>query len=118
MAYIFKSNVAVLILCLLSLYTYGQNDALIFSYFTGNGEDGLHLAYSRDGYHWQTLNNGESLLKPEVGEDKLMRDPCIIAGPEGKFHMVWTISWKEKGIGYANSEDLIHWSDQKLIPVM
>jgi hypothetical protein len=32
--------------------------------------------------------------------------------------MVWTVSWNEKGIGYANSEDLITWSQQKFIPVM
>lgn len=32
--------------------------------------------------------------------------------------MVWTVSWNEKGIGYASSEDLIHWSAQKFIPVM
>jgi len=47
-----------------------------------------------------------------------MRDPCIILGPDGKYHMVWTVSWNEKGIGYANSEDLITWSQQKFIPVM
>jgi beta-xylosidase len=32
--------------------------------------------------------------------------------------MVWTVSWNEKGIGYAHSQDLINWSDQKYIPVM
>ena len=32
--------------------------------------------------------------------------------------MVWTVSWNEKGIGYASSEDLIHWTEQKFIPVM
>ncbi|MCF6356972.1 MAG: glycoside hydrolase family 43 protein [Draconibacterium sp.] len=32
--------------------------------------------------------------------------------------MVWTVSWKEKGIGYASSEDLVYWSEQKFIPVM
>jgi hypothetical protein len=47
-----------------------------------------------------------------------MRDPCITTGADGKFHMVWTVSWNEKGIGYASSEDLIHWSEQKYIPVM
>jgi hypothetical protein len=26
--------------------------AYLFSYFTRNGEDGVHLAYSRDGVHW------------------------------------------------------------------
>jgi hypothetical protein len=47
-----------------------------------------------------------------------MRDPCIIRGGDGLFHMVWTVSWKEKGIGYASSKDLIHWSEQQYIPVM
>lgn len=32
--------------------------------------------------------------------------------------MVWTVSWAERGIGYASSTDLIHWSEQKYIPVM
>lgn len=95
-----------------------QKNVLLFSYFVGNGEDGLHLAYSYDGLIWKALKNNKSFLAPAVGEDKLMRDPCIILGPEGKFHMVWTISWKEKGIGYASSEDLIHWSEQEMIPVM
>ena len=97
---------------------FAQNQVLLFSYFTGNGEDGLHLAYSYDGYDWKVLNKGKSFLTPTVGEDKLMRDPCIIVGPDGKFHMVWTISWKEKGIGYASSENLTDWSVQKMIPVM
>jgi hypothetical protein len=32
--------------------------------------------------------------------------------------MVWTVSWNERGIGYANSTDLVHWSGQKYIPLM
>jgi hypothetical protein len=32
--------------------------------------------------------------------------------------MTWTVSWADKGIGYASSSDLIHWSEQKFIPVM
>ena len=32
--------------------------------------------------------------------------------------MVWTVSWNERGIGYANSEDLMNWSEQQYIPVM
>jgi beta-xylosidase len=90
----------------------------LFSFFQNNGEDGLHLAYSYDAFNWQALNNNQSYLKPAVGGDKLMRDPCIIKGGDGKFHMVWTVSWNERGIGYANSEDLINWSAQKYIPVM
>jgi hypothetical protein len=95
-----------------------SNYVYIFCYFIKNGEDGLHLAYSKDGFNWSALFDNKSILKPMVGDDKLMRDPCIIRGKDGKFHMVWTVSWKERSIGYANSTDLIHWSEQQNIPVM
>ncbi len=90
----------------------------LFSYFKDNGKDGLHLAYSRDGLSWVALNNDQSVLQPAVAKDKLMRDPCIIRGGDGDFHMVWTVSWTDKSIGYASSKDLVHWSEQQLIPVM
>ncbi len=93
-------------------------EVLLFSYFVGNGEDGLHYAFSEDGYTWEALRNGASFLAPKVGKDKLMRDPCIIKGGDGKYHMVWTVSWTDKGIGYASSDDLLNWSSQQFIPVM
>lgn len=93
-----------------------QDEVFMISYFKNNGEDGLHLAYSYDGLEWKALNRDKSILTPELSKDKLMRDPCIIMGPDGKFHMVWTVSWEEKGIGYAHSSDLINWSEQKFIP--
>lgn len=93
-------------------------DTYLFAYFKGNGEDGLHLAYSNDGYKWETLKKDTSFLTPEVGKDKLMRDPCVIKGGDGLYHMVWTVSWTDKGIGYASSKDMIHWSKQEFIPVM
>lgn len=89
----------------------------MFGYFKGNG-DGLHLAYSNDGYSWKAMFNDSIILRPTVSKDKLMRDPCIIKGRDGKFHMVWTVSWADKGIGYASSPDLVHWSEQQFIPVM
>jgi predicted GH43/DUF377 family glycosyl hydrolase len=94
-----------------------EERAYLFSYFIGNGEDGLHLATSRDGLKWDALKGGQSFLKPEVG-GKLMRDPCITQGPDGTFHMVWTTGWWEKGIGLAHSKDLVTWSKQEWIPVM
>ena len=90
----------------------------LFSYFMDNGEDGLHLAWSVDGLKWNSLNDGESLLEPKVGDSKLMRDPCVVQGPDGTFHMVWTDSWHSKTIGYASTRDFISWSEQKAIPVM
>jgi len=92
--------------------------AYLFTYFLGNGESGLHLAWSRDGYHWEALKAGTSFLTPRVGESKLMRDPCIVRGPDGMFHMVWTTSWQGKTIGHASTPDFINWSEQQAIPVM
>ena len=89
----------------------------MFSTFRYDGKDGLYLAYSFDGYKWNDLGGG--FLMPEVGKLKLMRDPSIVQGPDGTFHMVWTTGWKDdRGFGYACSKDLIHWSQQKFIEVM
>ncbi len=102
-----------------SIFSQERTDSVyIFCYFKGNGEDGLHYAFSKDGLKYSSLNNDKSFLTPSVAKDKLMRDPCIIRGADGKFHMVWTVSWNDKGIGYAQSSDLIHWSDQRFLPVM
>ena len=50
---------------------------------------------------------------------KVMRDPSVVQGPDGTFHMVWTSSWRgDFGFGYSSSKDLIHWSKEQLIPVM
>jgi len=95
-----------------------SKEVYLFSYFIGNGEDGLHLAYSYDGLHWAALNDGKPFLTPLLGKDRLMRDPSIWQAPDGTFHMVWTTGWWDRIIGYASSKDLINWSEQKEIPVM
>ena len=93
--------------------------AYLFTYFTKNGEDGLHLAWSEDGYKWQALREGRSVLAPQIGSrEKLLRDPCVAHGPDGTYHMVWTSGWWERGIGYASTKDFITWSGQREIPVM
>jgi len=111
-------KIFALLFVVVSVCAKGQDSVFIFSYFNNNGKDGLHLAYSADGLSWAALNNDRSFLKPYLSKDSLMRDPCIVRGNDGLFHMVWTVSWNERGIGYANSKDLIHWSKQKFIPVM
>jgi beta-xylosidase len=100
-----------------NILTAADDSALLFTSFRKNGEDGLHLMHSRDGYTWTALKNDQSFLAPKVG-GKLMRDPQIVAGPDGTYHMVWTTGWTRHGAGYANSKDLITWSEQQLLPVM
>ncbi len=95
------------------------DDVYLFTYFTKNGEDGLHLAWSEDGYKWQPLRGGAPVLAPKVGaREKLLRDPCVARGPDGTYHLVWTSGWWEKGIGHASTRDFITWSEQREIPVM
>ncbi|RCR69956.1 glycoside hydrolase family 43 protein [Larkinella punicea] len=89
----------------------------LFSSFHEPANEGLRFLYSTDGYQWTDLNR--TFLKPEIGNQKVMRDPSIAQGKDGTFHLVWTSSWKDdKGFGYASSKDLIHWSSERFIPVM
>jgi len=101
-----------------STATEAAGDRFVFSYFKGNGEDGLHLAYSEDGLKWRALNGDSAFFKPTVGRERLTRDPSIVRGPDGTYHMVWTSGWNERGFGYARSKDLITWTDETYVPVM
>src|SRR5690606_4495786 len=94
-----------------------NRNVYLMSYFKGNG-DGLHLAYSRDGLQWEALCKDAVILEPQIGKDKLMRDPSIVQDDAGTFHMVWTTGWWDQGIGYAASKHLKNWTEQQNIPVM
>jgi beta-xylosidase len=91
-----------------------EGTVYLFTSFRGNGESGLYLLHSRDGYRWTDL--GRSFLTPRVG-GRLMRDPSLCLGPDGLYHMVWTSSWTDRGFGYASSKDLVHWSEQQFIEI-
>ncbi|MBD0725165.1 arabinosidase [Flavobacterium sp. L1I52] len=114
-----KKIVLIIIVAFSVLSCSGSKDAYLFTSFREPATDGLRLAYSYDGYHWNGLEG--SFLKPEIGksETKIMRDPSIVQGKDGVFHLVWTTDWKGgNGFGCASSTDLIHWSKQEYVPVM
>ncbi len=93
-----------------------ENPVYLFSTFKEPDPDGLRFAYSFDGLHWTNVPG--LFLKPEVG-GKVLRDPSLLRGPDGTFHLVWTSAWRgDRGFGYAHSKDLVHWSEQKFIPAM
>ena len=94
-----------------------SDDAYLFTSFQGNGEAGLQFLCSEDMYAWKRVP--AYFLKPQVGDSRLMRDPCLLRGPNDTFHLVWTTGWKnDNGFGYAHSKDLRNWSEQRFIPVM
>lgn len=90
----------------------------LFAYFTDNDRDGLHLAWSMDGFTWDVINGGRSVLQPDQDSHNVLRDPFLAWGPDGFFHLVWTMDWTGTAIGYARSADLIHWSAPRFLPVM
>ncbi|MCC7490774.1 MAG: glycoside hydrolase family 43 protein [Fimbriimonadaceae bacterium] len=93
------------------------DEVFLFSYFRGNGESGLHLAWSEDGRHFSALREGASFLAPSV-QHRIMRDPCLLRHPDGHFELVWTSGWTGRGIAHATSVDLLTWSTQQGIEVM
>src|SRR5688572_29424782 len=104
------------VMFILLLITSCNRKAYLFSTFREPATDGLRFAYSYDGYHWNDLDT--VFLKPML-DSNVLRDPSIAQGPDGTYHLVFTSAWKgTKTFGYASSKDLIHWSEQKTIPVM
>jgi hypothetical protein len=109
-----RSNV-IIIFCVL-LFSSCNKKAYLFSTFREPATGGLRLAYSYDGYHWKDFDT--TFLKPTV-DSNVMRDPSIVQGPDGTYHLVFTSAWKgSKTFGYASSKDLIHWSEERSINVM
>lgn len=93
------------------------NSVFLFTSFRDADQKVLRFLYSFDGYHWTNVPG--TFLESQVGRLKQFRDPSLSLGPDGIFHLVWTAGWHdEKGFGCASSRDLIHWSEQQLVPVM
>ena len=92
-------------------------DIYVSTSFHEPANEGLRFIYSYDGINWNPIEG--TFLAPKVGNQKVMRDPSIVKGPDGTFHLVWTSSWRgDKGFGYASSKDLIHWTEERFINVM
>lgn len=91
-----------------------QDSIHLFAYFTGNGEQGMRLAQSEDGLTWTDIAD-RFIITPDAG---LMRDPFLLRGPDNRFHLIWTTDWESQEIGYACSDNLSDWSEQRRLPVM
>ena len=92
----------------------GAKDIYVSTSFHEPATEGLRFIYSYDGIKWDSIQG--VFLRPEVGTQKVMRDPSLVKGPDGTFHLVWTSSWRgDRGFGYASSKDLIHWTTQRFI---
>lgn len=110
------SKYAVIAVCLLlgsmaRSASAAEENVFLLSYFRGNGEAGVYLAWSTDGLNFQPLNNDKPVCPPAPWPGQnLTRDPSILYH-DGKFRMVWTSSWRGRVFGYRESADLVHWSE-------
>ena len=112
--------------------------AYLFVHFrektTPDGEQ-VHFALSRDGFHWESVNQGLPVLWTYYGS-RGARDFTICRCKDGKFHIIATDlslaygmrnefhhSWDaisrngSKYLSHWVSDDLIHWSEQQLLPI-
>lgn len=95
----------------------GKDSVYLFTSFQNKDQKFLRFLYSDDGYHWTNVPG--TFLEANVGAAKQIRDPSLVCGSDGTFHLVWTSGWADpRGFGYASSKDLIHWSEQQFVPAM
>ncbi|WP_233752666.1 family 43 glycosylhydrolase [Flavilitoribacter nigricans] len=93
--------------------------AYLFAYFTGNGpgEEQVHYAISKDGYHYQALNDNRPVIDSKtISESGGVRDPHILRGQDGQFYMVVTdlyvpeMGWQNTAMVLLKSSDLVNWT--------
>jgi len=107
--------------------------AYLFVYFKDDTHS-VYFALSRDGYSFTDINDGQPVMNGrDLAEQKGIRDPHIMRGPDGAFYMAMTdlhiyakqaglrdTEWERPGELYEwgnnralilmKSADLIHWS--------
>jgi autotransporter-associated beta strand protein/T5SS/PEP-CTERM-associated repeat protein len=95
-----------------------EETVYLFSYFKEtNGVDGLHLAYSLDGLSYHAVN-GDAGLVIDTQTTPFMRDPSIIYGADGLFHLTYTTAWSGTSFGYMDSSNLLSWNHKKTVNIM
>lgn len=87
-----------------------MNDVPIMSYFVDEGTTFFAHGESK-GSTWASVRP-KTFLCPQNG-NRLIRDPFLGKGVDGNFHMLYTEGWCGKSFGYARSNDLLHWGEQK-----
>ncbi len=87
----------------------------LFTYFRDNGQAGVFLGSSEDGVKFTPLNDDKPIFTPPAWPGQNLTRDASILHRDGLFRMVWTTQWKGRIFGYAESRDLIHWSEPKQV---
>lgn len=113
--------------------------AYLFVHFrekiTPDGEQ-VHFALSHDGFHWESVHHGLPVLWAYYGSRGVRDFTICRCKSTGRFHIIATDlslaygmrnefhhSWEEIGrngskcLSLWESDDLVHWSEQRLLPI-
>lgn len=116
-----------------SSFASAGDGGFLFATFKGEGSpmtEQIHFGLSRDGLHWEGLNNAEPVLVSKLGE-KGVRDPFIFRSHDGKKTYIiatdlsinlnrdWGRAQERgsKSIVVWESTDLVNWSKPDLVKV-
>ena len=80
-----------------------RNKAYLFAHMTHEDCGRLYYTVSKDGLHWQNLNDGQRVFKEYQGH------PDIVKGPDEKYYIAGNTSDSSPDINIWVSEDLISW---------
>ena len=137
-----KKLTIALVLCLLGVGGYicikkcntEKMEAYLMVYHK-DGDHGLHMAISHDGYQFTALNDDKPVIAGDtIAMQKGIRDPHILRAPDGTFYMAMTdlhifgqrmgyrsTQWDRDGVKYGwgnnqglvlmRSTDLINWTE-------
>ena len=93
--------------------------AYLFTFFT-DPTHSIHMAISRDGYTFNTLNEGNPVIAGDsIADQKGVRDPHLYRGPDGAFYMAMTdlhIFAKQKGYRdteWERPDELYDWGNNR-----
>lgn len=90
--------------------------AYLAAYMKGDDEKHLYYAIADSGFNFQVINQGKPVLSASFN-DKLIRDPMILQDKDGIYHLVATVSWKNRPFTIWDSKDLVTWENERLIDV-
>ena len=86
-----------------------------YSTSRSKGQNGLHLAWSRDAQHWFYIGPEYSVVKSDYGtwgREKRMLTPVLSRDERGVFECCWLVNENDSVVAYTRSSDLIYWLPQ------
>lgn len=122
-----RKNFLVLVVALFGFFLNGnslfaenndKNDepvGYLAAYMTGDDERHMYYALSTDGLIFnKLLNDGKPIIGASF-DDKLIRDPMILKDKNGVYHLIATVSWKNRPFTVWDSKDLVTWENERLV---